>query len=58
MAAVDPQGDPAYKARCTKEKPWDKKTLPVLHVDGDFLDDLEILHCPNCDHYWSLGPDL
>lgn len=49
-----------YKFRCTKETPWDKKTKPVLHVDGDFVDMPfmdNILHCPNCGHTWSIGPD-
>jgi hypothetical protein len=43
---------------CTKENPWDNRSLPVLHIDGDFVDDTNILVCPNCGHSWSLGPDI
>jgi len=43
---------------CTKEHHWDKKTLPVIHVDADFVDDTNLLNCPNCGHTWSLGPDV
>jgi uncharacterized protein YbaR (Trm112 family) len=48
------------ETRCTKETPWDKKTLPVLHVDAKFSEDSDsdILVCPNCGHAWSLGPDV
>lgn len=44
--------------RCTKEAPWDKRTLPVLHVDADFFEDSDLLVCPNCGHSWSIGPDV
>ena len=50
--------DDKQKVQCTKENPWDKKTLPVLHVDGDFVGDTDWLHCPNCGHSWSMGPDV
>lgn len=44
---------------CTKDRPWDKKTLPVHHVDADYInDETETLRCPNCGHLWSLGPDV
>lgn len=44
---------------CTKDSPWDKKTIPVHHVDGDFLGDSDrLLHCPNCGHNWDIGPDV
>ena len=44
---------------CTKEHPWDKKTLPVMHVNADYVDDeTELLGCPNCGYTWSLGPDV
>lgn len=43
---------------CTKEQPWDRKTLPIIHVDGDFVGDTDALKCPNCGHIWSLGPDV
>lgn len=46
------------KTTCTKDSPWDKKTLPVIHVDADFVDDSNFLKCPNCGHSWSLGPDV
>jgi DNA-directed RNA polymerase subunit M/transcription elongation factor TFIIS len=48
------------KATCTKDHPWDKKTLPVIHVDAKFTDDDmgRFLHCPNCGHLWDIGPDL
>lgn len=54
-------GDPwPPETRCTKETPWDKKTLPVLHVDAKFSDDSDsdIFVCPNCGYSWSLGPDV
>jgi transcription elongation factor Elf1 len=45
---------------CTKDSPWDKKTIPVHHVDGDFTDDDfgRFLSCPNCGHNWDIGPDV
>lgn len=43
---------------CAPEKPWDKKTMPILHVEGDFVGDTEMLQCPVCGHTWSLGPDI
>jgi hypothetical protein len=44
---------------CTKGHPWDKKTLPVIHMDADYInDETETLSCPNCRHIWSLGPDI
>ena len=44
---------------CTKERPWSGKTLPVLHVDADFLDDSDrFLSCPNCGYNWDIGPDV
>jgi hypothetical protein len=56
--AVEFYASKDYKAVCTKETPWDKKTEPVLHVEGNFDDDTEILRCPVCGHNWSLGPDV
>jgi hypothetical protein len=45
--------------KCTKESPWDGRTLPVMHVDGDFLEDFnDLLRCPNCGYQWSIGPDV
>jgi hypothetical protein len=47
------------QTKCTKDLPWDGKTLPVLHVDADFLEDFnDLLRCPNCGHQWSIGPDV
>jgi hypothetical protein len=46
------------RAKCTKEQPWDGKTLPVLHVEADFIDDSNTLLCPVCKYCWSLGPDV
>jgi hypothetical protein len=43
---------------CTKDHPWDRKTLPIIHMDADFIDDENLLKCPNCGHCWSLGPDI
>jgi hypothetical protein len=46
------------KVTCTKDRPWDGKTLPVMHVDADFMDDTGTFKCPNCGYIWSLGPDV
>lgn len=43
---------------CTKETPWDKVTLPVIHEDAKFVGDTELLLCPNCEYCWSIGPDV
>ena len=43
---------------CTKEHPWDNKTLPVVHDDAKFVDDTQLLLCPICGYCWSLGPDV
>lgn len=40
------------KSRCTKEHPWDKATVPVLHVDARFVGDTELMECPNCGNTW------
>lgn len=42
------------KSRCTKAHPWDKATVPVLHVDAQFVDDTGLMECPNCGHIWSV----
>jgi hypothetical protein len=51
-------GPSEHWPECTKAHPWDHKTLPIMHVDGDFIDDSNMLHCPNCGHTWSIGPDI
>jgi len=39
---------------CTKDVPWDGMTLPVEHVDACFIDDTELIECPNCKYCWSM----
>lgn len=51
LAAMQP-------VKCTRERPWDKKTLPVEHTDAQFVGDTQMLECPHCGHCWSLGPDV
>ncbi len=49
------------RARCTKEFPWDGKTMPVLHVDAraDEEDpEGSFMKCPNCNLTWSIGRDV
>ena len=55
---VFPNFHPFDGVVCTKEHPWDKKTLPVTHSEADFVDDTDMLACPNCGYNWSLGPDV
>lgn len=43
---------------CTKERPWNGRTLPVMHVDADLVDDNRIFGCPNCGYHWDIGPDV
>lgn len=48
-------------ARCTKELPWDRKTVPVLHVDARADDEDpegSLMKCPNCGFAWSIGRDV
>lgn len=43
---------------CTKERPWSGKTVPVMHMDADLVDDNRIYSCPNCGYIWDIGPDV
>jgi len=54
------KGNLDYKWICTKETPWDGKTIPVLHKEGDFGDwPLENwIICPVCNGQFYLGPDV
>ncbi len=47
-----------FEVKCTKERPWSGKTLPVMHVDADLVDDNRIFGCPNCGYHWDIGPDV
>lgn len=42
------------RSRCTKANPWDKVTIPVLHVDARAVGDTELMECPNCGFIWSM----
>lgn len=52
LVIASPKDGSVPWVECTKEKPWDGKAVPIIHVDADFISDSLMVHCPNCKHTW------